>query len=199
MPLPSSSSPLPPSVSREARCSIDELKNLEQQYWHYVDHGGHGRFEDYLCRKLGLSLSQCHTLARGYNKYKRNLATDGIIMYCRTESKLLLVCNRGANIWSMPKGKREAGENSLTCALREFREETGLDVSQELNEHSTKVTIHRTTFYVLYVDTLAKVEQFHSAEIAAVRWVTLSEILTHSAQYSKQCRQVAEYLCRTTS
>jgi 8-oxo-dGTP diphosphatase len=40
--------------------------------------------------------------------------------------KVLLVHRRRQDDWSLPKGRRRAGERSRTCALREVREETGL-------------------------------------------------------------------------
>jgi predicted NUDIX family NTP pyrophosphohydrolase len=35
--------------------------------------------------------------------------------------------NKDAGAWTLPKGEVESGEEPLACALREFREETGID------------------------------------------------------------------------
>jgi predicted NUDIX family NTP pyrophosphohydrolase len=34
--------------------------------------------------------------------------------------------NKDEGAWSLPKGERHEGESALACAMREFREETGL-------------------------------------------------------------------------
>lgn len=44
--------------------------------------------------------------------------------------RLLLIFRRG--VWDLPKGKQEAGETVRQCALREVREETGLERVQAL-------------------------------------------------------------------
>ena len=41
-------------------------------------------------------------------------------------TEVLLVHRPRYDDWSLPKGKRDRGETSLECALREVREETGL-------------------------------------------------------------------------
>ncbi len=62
----------------------------------------------------------------------------GILAWYRRESGpyVLLVHpggpfwkNKDAGSWSLPKGEFEAGEDPLAAAKREFREETGLEVS----------------------------------------------------------------------
>lgn len=36
--------------------------------------------------------------------------------------------NKDAGAWSLPKGELEPGEQPLACALREFHEETGIEI-----------------------------------------------------------------------
>lgn len=45
------------------------------------------------------------------------------------DGKFLLVKSSGGNIWGIPKGVKEKGESDLEAALRELKEETGLDLS----------------------------------------------------------------------
>lgn len=54
----------------------------------------------------------------------------GAVVYCRegNEIKYLLACER-SGYWVFPKGHMEAGESEHDTALREVKEETGLDVS----------------------------------------------------------------------
>ena len=56
----------------------------------------------------------------------------GIIVYYRekaTNSMLYLVLHNSVGHWDFPKGKIEAGETTRDAALRETKEETGLDVT----------------------------------------------------------------------
>lgn len=60
--------------------------------------------------------------------------TCGIYLY-NTRSKKILVChatNSSWKTWSVPKGLKDPGEDSFTAAVRELKEETGIDI-KELN------------------------------------------------------------------
>ena len=54
----------------------------------------------------------------------------GAVVYCEEENKMkyLLVCEHGG-YWVFPKGHMEEGEAEQETALREIKEETGLDVT----------------------------------------------------------------------
>ena len=62
----------------------------------------------------------------------------GLLMYRRREGALEVLLahpggpffrNKDAGAWTLPKGEVEEGEQALACALREFREETGIPVA----------------------------------------------------------------------
>ncbi|MBP3617811.1 MAG: NUDIX domain-containing protein [Lachnospiraceae bacterium] len=54
----------------------------------------------------------------------------GAVVYCQkgNDIKYLLVCEHGG-YWVFPKGHMETGESEHETALREVKEETGLDVA----------------------------------------------------------------------
>lgn len=95
--------------------------------------------------------------------------------------KVLLVYEKGRNFWGFPKGHVEDGETELETALREVKEEVGLDV--EINEEKRYVLnyiirdeIDKTT--VLY---LAKPKSeeitMQESEIENVKWCDFNEAL----------------------
>ena len=53
--------------------------------------------------------------------------TIGVIVF-RREGKSIkyLLLHHGGDYWNFPKGRQEAGEDEITSALRELREETGI-------------------------------------------------------------------------
>ena len=54
----------------------------------------------------------------------------GVIV--RREPGELLLCHAtGRNYWDIPKGVRDAGETSVAAALRELREEAGIELSKQ--------------------------------------------------------------------
>ena len=50
----------------------------------------------------------------------------GVVVFRRTARGIYYLVLRAYNNWDFPKGLVEAGENQLTCAKRELKEETGL-------------------------------------------------------------------------
>src|SRR5690606_4743370 len=57
---------------------------------------------------------------------ENKLPCAGIVVLDRVLSNVILV-KTPAGVWGFPKGKRNSGETLPECAIREFREETGLD------------------------------------------------------------------------
>ena len=97
------------------------------------------------------------------------------------ENKVLLILEKNGNFWGFPKGHMEEGENEIQTALREVKEEVGLDVEIDQNQRYTlnyvvKDEIDKTT--VLYIATPknGKIEMQES-EIADVKWCSFDEAL----------------------
>lgn len=62
---------------------------------------------------------------------KRTVSAGGLVVEDRPDGRwILLIARRnhaGALLWTLPKGRLEEGEDNEQAALREVREETGLD------------------------------------------------------------------------
>ena len=96
--------------------------------------------------------------------------------------ELLLIKHVVGGHWSFPKGHVEAGETEEQTALREIKEETGIDVElittfREVVSYSPK---RDTTKDVIYFLGKAKNFQYtpQEEEIAQIKWVEIN--LAHS-------------------
>lgn len=67
---------------------------------------------------------------------RRGRVSAGLLMFRRTQGKLEVFLarpggpwfpNRDHDIWTIPKGEVEPGEDLMDAAIREFREEVGID------------------------------------------------------------------------
>lgn len=100
--------------------------------------------------------------------------------------EVLLVHRPRRDDWSLPKGKLEAGETALECALREVREETGLRciAGPELPETQgpdRKGRMKRVRYWAMQERTGV----FRpNSEVDEVRWLRLDKVgslLTYEA------------------
>ena len=101
----------------------------------------------------------------------------GAVVYCRKDNGIqyLLACEHGG-YWVFPKGHMEEGESEHDTALREVKEETGLDVTfvegfRMLDEHNLARegrpnTIKQTVYFLAKFENQMYVPQ--EAEIAKI-------------------------------
>lgn len=96
-------------------------------------------------------------------------------------TELLLIKHRCGGHWSFPKGHVESGENELQTALREIKEETGLEVSlmegfRQSVEYFPKPHVKKQVVYFLGTpdgdDTVRRQEE----EISEYRWCLLEDV-----------------------
>ena len=97
------------------------------------------------------------------------------------DEKVLLVYEKDRNFWGFPKGHVEEGENEIETALREVKEEVGLDVEIDIKKRYTlnyiiRNEIDKTT--VLYI-AFPKNEniKIQETEIGDVKWCDFNEAL----------------------
>ena len=113
----------------------------------------------------------------------KHLTSAGGLVYRITDDYELevVICGKSKKTWRIPKGKQDPGENMMTTAVREIKEETGLnstiDFYMGAKEHTFKKSgkeYHKTTYYFLleYVD--GNIED-HDKEFKYVEWVSLDE------------------------
>lgn len=82
--------------------------------------------------------------------FNRNYRKAGVFIYDPKQDRVLLVQSRG-HLWGPPKGSLNIGEQDIKCAVREVKEETGLDISY--NDFTKYVKIKNRIIYYLEMDT----------------------------------------------
>ncbi len=105
----------------------------------------------------------------------------GAIIFYKTKqnTKILLVKNNKGRYWSFPKGHVEYGENEQQTAIREIKEETGLDVVifdgfREISEYCPFRKIRKRVVFFLaqaFTDNVKIQEE----EIDSYIWVDLQQ------------------------
>ena len=97
------------------------------------------------------------------------------------DNKVLLVYEKRGNFWGFPKGHVEKGETEIETALREVKEEVGLDV--KINENKRYVLnyqinneIDKTT--ILYLaKPLNTIVSMQETEIESYKWCSFDEAI----------------------
>lgn len=96
----------------------------------------------------------------------------------------LLITQRHADahlggLWEFPGGKREPGETSEQCLVRELREELGVEVAvgelvEELTHDYTEKSVHLKFFFCTLVS-----GEPQPLDCAAVKWVSREGLAAH--------------------
>lgn len=104
----------------------------------------------------------------------------GAIVYRQNEgtTQLLLIKHRYSGHWSFPKGHVEAGERENETALREVKEETGLDITlqkgfRESVEYCPSPDVKKQVVYFLGVP-CGGVLQRQESEVSEICWLDIS-------------------------
>ncbi len=111
----------------------------------------------------------------------------------------LLIQNKNGGHWAFPKGHVENNETEKETAVREVREETGLDICINTDfrfaiQYSPAPEVMKDVVYFLTVVNSAEVQR-QVEEIDAICWVPLSEAEAKVtfAQDKRVIRAAAEY------
>lgn len=105
--------------------------------------------------------------------------------------EVALVHRRSPLLWALPKGTPESGETLEETAVRETREETGLEVRIEQPLQSIRyffvrgtTRFHKTVHFFLMRAVGGRTDA-HDAEFDEVRWVGIAEalaLMTHATE-----------------
>lgn len=114
---------------------------------------------------------------------KRIIAAGGLVL--NDKKKLLMIFRRGK--WDLPKGKLDKGESIEDCALREVKEETGLQKvrienfialtrHEYFNTYSNKDVIKETHWYKMYAPGNQTLIPQTEEDIEKIEWTAENEI-----------------------
>ena len=99
------------------------------------------------------------------------------------ETEILLVHRRAPVLWALPKGTPDSGETIEETALRETREETGIEVEIEAPLSAIRyffvrgtTRFHKTVHFFLMRPIGGAIE-LHDEEFDEVRWARVGEAL----------------------
>lgn len=122
-------------------------------------------------------------------KFRKETSSGGVLYRLKEgilEVALILrTTQKGKKVWCLPKGKVEKAESPEETALREVREETGMEgeIVQKLGSinywfHSPedKAKVHKTVHFYL-MKYLSGSPQEHDWEVEDVSWFNLKEAL----------------------
>jgi len=108
-------------------------------------------------------------------------------------AQIVLVHRRSPTLWALPKGTPDSGETIEETALRETREETGLEVEIVAQLGSIRyffvrgtTRFHKTVHFFLMRPVGGALE-LHDAEFDEVRWIDLPEalaLMSHATERS---------------
>lgn len=101
--------------------------------------------------------------------------------------------------WGFPKGRRDKNETNINCAIREFKEETGIDDEKytllyrlstvEESVYDAKNTLYKLVYYLAISHdeyTLKINNEYQQYEIGDMKWLTFEEVLPKIRDYYKE-------------
>jgi 8-oxo-dGTP pyrophosphatase MutT (NUDIX family) len=133
----------------------------------------------WLCRG-----STTHAFFAAKLKFESTFLADGGIKLRRLVSR----AGHSRPVWEIPKGKKKPNETELSCAIREFQEETGISkkdyrfmttntrVYTYTDDHVTYINKYYIAFMEHRMTPRITLTTEQSREISDLRWVDLNQV-----------------------
>jgi len=182
---------------------------IEEAHWFYLDfyRAKHPKlpalnfkqfaeiiFND--CPLLQRHKHSVHEYRSTWVQYKTSVPVCGAIILNKAMDHALLVRGIGSGAsWSFPRGKINKDESSVSCAVREVREETGLDISRLIQEKEfIEMTFNEQSvkLFIIVLDCheseLSPFSPQTRGEIGAIEWLHLDNDILHCGADKKKKR-----------
>ena len=181
------------------------MKVFEQAHWDYIDNYNRRdsrRFPymkntqllERVLQYQGGCMDNARSYIKQYERHKKALPTAGCILL--HADKMAVVKIHSGNVYSMPKGKQDKGETLMQTAIRETREETGLDLEDTISDDTPYENIQKTRFYIVELDQPVRFRDYNRNEVSTVLWVPLDTIVCNPSRYSRQTLACAEFVLK---
>ena len=112
------------------------------------------------------------------------VSSGGVVYRVQDGQVELALCGRHTGLWALPKGTPDPGESLEQTALREVREETGLEVEIEASLGHIEYwftlpseRVHKRVYFYLMAQRGGSVDD-HDHEFDVVEWFPASEATT---------------------
>jgi ADP-ribose pyrophosphatase YjhB (NUDIX family) len=104
--------------------------------------------------------------------------------------------------WGFPKGRRNINEDDISCALREFKEESGIHIKsirllsdikplEEIFSGSNKIR-YKHVYYLARIKEDYQQTIYSKGEIKDVKWFSFEEMIEHIRPYNVERRELAK-------
>jgi 8-oxo-dGTP pyrophosphatase MutT (NUDIX family) len=116
-----------------------------------------------------------------FKKFAIIYAAGGLVL--NPSKSILLIFRKGK--WDLPKGKLDEGESLDQCALREVKEETGLQhlrlieplvVTYHTYDEDGKHILKETHWYLMHAGRDQQLKPQHEEQITAIEWANEKQL-----------------------
>jgi ADP-ribose pyrophosphatase YjhB (NUDIX family) len=122
-------------------------------------------------------------------KIKIEVSAGGVVYQCENENPKVVLCRHktftNKDVWSLPKGWVERGERLTAAALREVKEESGLEgeiidklepIHYWFYHPLEKIRIKKTVHFFLIKATGGNITK-HNLEVDEIKWFFVEEAI----------------------
>lgn len=133
--------------------------------------------QTYKCNKKCCEIKIREWIPTQENVWKGNCRKAGVCIYDPITNSVLLVQSR-SSLWGLPKGSLnlEQYETDIDCAIREVKEETGLDIRLEDFRRGTRIA-YRAVYFLMHKPRCEVEIQHHADEekndVIGISWINL--------------------------
>jgi len=142
------------------------------------------------CPHLNLHRRAVVNHTKNFYNYKSSVPVYGAIILNSTFDKVLLAMGYYSKNWSFPRGKINKNESEVDCAIREVKEEIGVDIAHLIKADDFVIAKLRQQTVKLYVvagvsETVKFAPQTRK-EVSGMQWHRIDDILSNGRSSPKK-------------